>query len=281
MKVDLHTHTTASDGVLTPSQLVAQAARRGLGVLAITDHDSTEGIAEALEAARDYPSLTVIPGVELSTDVPRGEVHILGFYIDYSNESFQARLEAMRHSRVDRARRMVAKLKDLGMTIRWERVLELANGGSVGRPHIAEALLEAGHVGSFQEAFIRYIGREGPAYAEREKLTPVEAVALIVQVGGLPTLAHPGDMEDLPSYLAQLEAAGLVGIEVYYNGYGPETTGRLLKVARSYGLIVTGGSDYHGHGGKGEGELGSLDVPLESARALMALAGQRRGVHVG
>lgn len=280
MKVDLHLHTTASDGVLTPSKLVAEAARRGLSVIAITDHDSTEGIAEALEAARAYPVLTVIPGVELSTDVPKGEVHVLGYFVDYGDKDFQARLDTMRSSRMDRARRMVAKLRDLGMPIRWDRVLELSNGGAVGRPHVAEALLEAGHVNSFQEAFVKYIGRDGPAYAEREKLTPVEAVSLLVKVGGLPILAHPGEMEGLYSYLSELTAAGLVGIEVYYNGYGPEVTERLLKAARRYGLLVTGGSDYHGHGGKGEAELGSLSIPWESAQKLIERAENRRKAHV-
>lgn len=280
MKVDLHLHTTASDGVLTPSKLVAEVARRGLSVIAITDHDSTEGIAEALEAARAYPVLTVIPGVELSTDVPKGEVHVLGYFVDYGDKDFQARLDTMRSSRMDRARRMVSKLRDLGMPIRWDRVLELSNGGAVGRPHVAEALLEAGHVSSFQEAFVKYIGRDGPAYAEREKLTPVEAVSLLVKVGGLPVLAHPGEMEGLYSYLSELTAAGLVGIEVYYNGYGPEVTERLLKAARRYGLLVTGGSDYHGHGGKGEAELGSLSIPWESAQKLIERAENRRKAHV-
>ncbi|MBI2918080.1 MAG: PHP domain-containing protein [Chloroflexi bacterium] len=280
MKVDLHLHTTASDGVLTPGQLVTEAARRGLSVIAITDHDSTEGIAEALETARDYPDLVVIPGVELSTDVPKGEVHVLGYYVDYQDKDFQARLDIMRSSRLDRARHMVEKLRRLGMPIRWDRVLELANGGSVGRPHVAEALLEAGHVGSFQEAFVKYIGRDGPAYAEREKLTPVEAVSLLAKVGSLPVLAHPGEMEGLYSYLSELTGAGLVGIEVYYSGYCPEICERLLKAARRYGLLVTGGSDYHGHGGKGEAELGSLSIPWESAQKLMEMAEQRRKAHV-
>ncbi len=280
MKVDLHLHTTASDGTLTPTKLVVEAAQRGLGVIGITDHDSTEGIAEALEAAKHYPGLVVIPGVELSTDVPKGEVHVLGYYVDYVNKEFQSRLDIMRNSRIDRARRMVEKLKHLGMPIRWERVLELANRGAVGRPHIAEALLEAGHVSSFQEAFVKYIGRDGPAYAEREKLTPAEAVALLAKFGGLPVLAHPGEMDGLYSYLSELTPAGLVGIEVYYNGYGPDITSRLLKAAHRYGLVATGGSDYHGHGGKGEAELGSLSIPGEAAQSLIALAQQRRGAHV-
>jgi len=281
MKVDLHLHTTASDGVLTPSQLVVAAVRCGLRVIAITDHDSTEGIAEALEAAQAYPSLTVIPGVELSTDIPKGEVHILGYYIDYRDAEFQARLHRLRHSRVDRAQRMLAKLERLGMPLRWERVLELADGGAVGRPHIARALMEAGYVASFQEAFERYIGRDGPAYAERDKLTPPEAVALLARVGGLPVLSHPGDLDGLDGYLAQLKEAGLVGVEAYYNGYDPQISHRLLEAARRYQLIVTGGSDYHGHGGKGEAELGSLEVPWQAARDLMALAGRPWVGHEG
>src|SRR3990172_548951 len=161
--VDLHLHTTASDGRLTPTQLVKMAAERGLRFIAITDHDSTEGVAEALAAARPYPSLTVIPGVEGSTDIPRGEIHILGYYVNYLDPELQAILEKLRDSRELRAKNMIAKLGELGIHIRWERIEELAGGGSVGRPHIAQAMLEAGYIASLQEAFIRYIGRTGPA----------------------------------------------------------------------------------------------------------------------
>ena len=190
-KVDLHIHSTASDGRLNPADIVRQAAERELSVIAIADHDTVDGIAPAIEAAKAFPKLKVIPAIELSTDVPQGEVHVLGYFIDYADREFHVILERMRHSRLYRARGMIAKLKNLGIHIDWERVQEIAGEGSIGRPHIAQAMLEKGYITSFKEAFDKYISRDGPAYVEREKMTPVEAVELLLQVNGLPVLAHP------------------------------------------------------------------------------------------
>jgi len=164
MGADLHLHTTASDGRLTPTELVQRAAKAGLKVIAITDHDTVDGIPEALAAAKAFPSLTVIPGVELSTDVTGGEVHVLGYFIDYHSQLLREKLALMRDSRETRARKMVEKLGKMGMPLRWERVLELAGEGSIGRPHIAQAMLEAGYIASMKEAFLLYISRTGPAY---------------------------------------------------------------------------------------------------------------------
>lgn len=274
--VDLHLHTTASDGRLTPAQLIALVAARGLRVIAVTDHDTTEGLPGAIEAARAYPPLTLIPGVELSTDVPGGEIHVLGYFVDRRNSDFEAFLARMRDSRVDRGRRMVEKLADLGMPVPWERVLELAQGGAVGRPHIAQAMVEKGYVASIQEAFNRYIGRNGPAYAEREKLTPEEAVRFLARTGALPVLAHPGEISDLDEVAAELKQAGLVGIEVHYNGYSPEQVDRLARVAAAHGLLPCGGTDYHALGHEGESEPGTAGPPMEVAERLLAMA--RAGV---
>ncbi len=276
MAVDLHLHTNASDGRLTPAELVSRAAEVGLSVIAITDHDSTEGVAEARTAAAALPQPKVIPGVELSTDVPRGEVHVLGYFIDYEDEAFQERLRRLRLSRELRAQRMVEKLAELGMPLSWERVLELAGDGAVGRPHIARALLEKGYIASLPEAFDRYIGRNGPAYADREKMTPTEAVRLIVQVGGLPVLAHPGEVEDRDTLVADLTKVGLVGIEAYYGNYPASLVAELVGLAQRHQIIATGGSDYHALGSSEDVMIGSVFVPDAAAAALFSLARERR-----
>ena len=275
MKVDLHLHTTASDGRLDPGVLVGVAAKKGLSVIAITDHDSIDGIAPALLAAESFPSLRVIPGVEINTDITNGEVHILGYFIDYRNKELERALETLRNSREARARKMIAKLGELGIDVEWQRVKELAGGGSIGRPHIAQAMFERGYIPSFQEAFIKYIGRQGPAYAERERLSPVEAVALVVKSGGLPVLAHPADIADLEELLIELKQAGLVGLEAYYNGYNRKTINRLVDLADKHGLLTSGGSDFHGLESANEIPIGGVDVPLDCAERLIALAQQR------
>lgn len=272
MKADLHLHSTASDGRLSPQELVRLAAQKGLEVMALTDHDSVEGIVPALEAARAFPPLRVIPGVEIGTDIPHGEVHILGYFVDYTSPQLQETLSRLRNARQERALKMIAKLRNLGIRLEWERVQELAGGGSVGRPHIAQAMLEKGYIPSLREAFIKYIGREGPAYAERMKLTPEEAVEVIKGAGGLAVLAHPLDMEPLEAIIASLKRVGLVGLEVYYNGYPPEAMSDMESLARRHGLILTGGSDFHGLDSATETPLGGVDIPEEAVKSLLALA---------
>ncbi len=274
-RVDLHIHSNASDGLLSPAEVVRKAARLGLTFIAITDHDSVEGIVPALEAAKTFPQLTVIPGVEVSTDIPKGEVHVLGYYPDYTSPELLATLEKMRYSRRGRAQRMVAKLRDLGIRINWQRVQEIAGSSSIGRPHIAQAMLEKGYIASIKEAFTKYISRDGPAYVEREKMSPAEAVELILQAKGLPVLAHPFTIDDPERMIVELKAAGLVGIEAYYNSYTPEEVNKLVTLAERHGLIVSGGSDYHGLDDSNETMIGGANVPTESAKQLIALAEQR------
>jgi len=274
-KVDLHIHSTASDGRLTPAEIVNKSAELGLTIIAIADHDSLDGIAPALVAAKAFPWLRVIPCVEISTDVPGGEVHVLGYFIDYTDPELRASLVRMRNSRRGRALGMIAKLEKLGMPIDWERVQELAGSGSIGRPHIAQAMLEKGYIASLKEAFTKYIGRDGPAYVEREKLTPVEAVQLVLQANGLPVLAHPFTISDPEPMVIRLKAAGLVGIEAYYNGYTADEINRLVSLADRHNLLTTGGSDYHGLDASTETMIGGADVPIESAERLIALAEQR------
>ncbi|MBM3119279.1 MAG: PHP domain-containing protein [Chloroflexi bacterium] len=272
MKADLHLHTTASDGRLEPKEIVSLAAKVGLDVIAITDHDTIDGVAPALSAAEAFPSLTVIPGVEVNTDVPHGEVHVLGYFIDYTDRKLAITLQELRESRLGRAQKMIAKLGSLGMDIKWQRVRELAQGGSVCRPHIAQALFEKGYVSSEKEAFDKYIGHNGPAYVERYKLLPVEAVKLVMDAQGLPVLAHPADINYLNRLVPELKVAGLVGIEVYYKDYGPEIIAGLLKVAKRYNLIPTGGTDYHAFDDGSEVEIGGALTPHQSVERLFALA---------
>ncbi|MBE9501800.1 MAG: PHP domain-containing protein [Dehalococcoidia bacterium] len=274
MKADFHLHTTASDGRFSPEKVVQLAAERGLEVIAITDHDSVAGVIAAVKAAESFPPLKVIPGVEINTDIPNGEVHILGYFIDYRSQELRQTLHRLRQARRRRARKIVAKLAQLGIEVEWERVKELSAGGSIGRPHIAQAMLEQGYISRLQEAFNRYIGRYGPAYVERERLSPVGAVKLVAKAGGLPVLAHPAGIDNLEELLEQLIAEGLVGLEAYYNGYGQRTVKFLVNIADKHGLIITGGSDFHGFGGGNETPVGGRDIPSVCLEQLVALAEQ-------
>ncbi len=258
--VDLHLHTVASDGLLTSSELISRVAQTGLRVVAITDHDSIEGVDEALAAARDYPSLTVIPGIELSTGTERSEVHMLGFFIDYRDPGLAAALTRMREARVDSARRSVAKLNQLGIRISWERVQELA-GGAIGRPHIARAMVEAGYIETPQEAFNEYLGDNGLAKVERERLPAREGIAMIHRVGGAAAIAHPRTVDHLEEDLEGLVAAGLDGIEVFAEKYGADERASYAALAERFQLAPCGGSDYHAFGTEGELMPGAADVP--------------------
>ena len=270
-RVDLHLHSTASDGQFSPPELVAMALERDLIAIAITDHDTTAGIDEALEAARGT-GLEVIPGVEISCDVPHEEVHLLGYYLDHHHPALQGKLRAMRDARLQRAKGMLAKLAALGFPLPWEMVAELAGGESVGRPHIAQAMVKVGYAASTDEAFDLYIGRNGPAYVERYKISPLDAVSLIKGAQGLPVLAHP---LKVTHFLPSLVERGLVGLEVYYNGYLPEDIRELADLARKFDLIPTGGSDFHGSGGLDTVGMGGIKVPVESAERLRALTEMR------
>jgi predicted metal-dependent phosphoesterase TrpH len=274
-RVDLHIHSTASDGKLSPVEVVGVAAEKGLSYIALADHDTVDGIAAARKAAQSYPNLTVIPGIEISTDIPQGEVHILGYFIDYTDAELLSRLEEFKHSRLRRAEQMVAKLANLGKPVEWQRVLELTGSSTIGRPHIAQAMMEKGHVPSFKEAFEEYLGHGKPAYVEREKMLPAEAVEIIVKAKGLAVLAHPLTTEDPEGLLAELKPAGLVGMEAYYNGYSDEEVESLLALAQKYDLIATGGSDFHGIEPEEETAIGGANVPLEVVERLIALAKER------
>ncbi len=274
-RIDLHIHTSASDGKFSPEDIVRRSAELGLTVIALCDHDSVDGITAALEAARGFPQIRVIPSVEISTYVPGSEAHLLGYFIDYTDPELKTTLASLRSSRRERAQKMIAKLGNFGVHIEWQRVQEIAGSGSIGRPHIAQAMLEKGYVTSFKEAFTKYIGFKGPAYVERQKITPAEAVALITRAGGLPVLAHPLTVNNPETMIAKLKTAGLVGLEVNYNSYTEDERASLAQLAKKYDLIATGGSDYHGLDDSVETMLGGTYVPEESAEQLIALAQSR------
>lgn len=274
-KADLHIHSTASDGRYSPAEIVRMAVSAGLTIIALTDHDTVDGLIPALEAAREFPELTVIPAVELSTDTSSGEIHVLGYFIDYTNQEFRSSLERMRNSRANRAEKMVAKLKELGCNIELERIKEIAGNGALGRAHIAQVLLEKGYVTSFKEAFTKYLGHDCPAYVGREKLTPTEAVQLVQEANGLPVLAHPFTSLNPEAVAKELKTVGLVGMEVYYAGYLPTEVSVLLNLAQKYDLIPTGGTDYHGIDAASEITIGGTDVPIHFVEKLITLAERR------
>ena len=284
VEVDLHLHTTYSDGRLTPTELVRLCAQSDLRVISVSDHDSTEAMPEALEAARSFPQLTIIPGIELSTDVPGAEIHVLGYFVDYQDAEFQRVLKRFREGRQERARQIVEKLGKLGVKVSWDRVEELSDGGAIGRPHIAQAMVEAGYIQYPRDAFDQYLGRNGRAYVERPKLTPAEAIGILLDNGALPVMAHPtysvtksdrDEVDALRKILTELKGAGLMGMEVYYGGYSPEQVGQLVALADELGLVPCGGSDYHASGNPDEPEPGTVGPPMDTVEALRAQRKQR------
>jgi predicted metal-dependent phosphoesterase TrpH len=258
----LHVHSTASDGVLTPSEVVRLAQDLGLTAIALTDHDTTAGVSEAEEAANG--SLEIIPGIEINSEGDWGDLHFLGYYIDPQDAHLQELLEAVRDARVGRARAMVLQLNRMGMRLEWERVRAFAVGESVGRPHVARALVEGGYVRNVQEAFDRFIGNDGPAYVPRLRLMPAETIRAILEAGGIPVIAHPAYSGQMAvSRIPEFAEYGLRGVEVFYPGHTDQEVAMLQALCQKHDLLVTGGSDFHGPS-LGEGSaLGSIFVPPE------------------
>jgi hypothetical protein len=275
-KGDFHTHSTASDGRLTPTELVDLVATQGVTYHALTDHDSTEGIAEARIAAAKYPGYVLIPGVEMGSDIDGHEVHMLGLFLDPADDKLQEILAELREGRVARGKGIVEKLRALGIMIEWDRVQEIAGEAAVGRPHVAQALVEKGYVKKVADAFDKWIGRNGPAYVDRRRMSPEECVQCIVERGGLACWAHPAELgrkwEDVEPILISLKAAGMRAIEVYYKSYGRETIERLVALADKHDLLPLGGSDYHGIFGNDERLPGDIPLPDSSVDRLLELA---------
>lgn len=247
--IDLHVHTTASDGTMTPRDLVLYAASKGLKAVAVTDHDTVGGVAEALEAGKEA-GLKVVPGVEISVDYP-GEMHILGYFIDYKDPRLTEGLDRLRQFRENRNPLIVEKLRELGFDITMQEVINAAGGNIVGRPHFAAVMVRKGHVKDTKEAFENYLAAGKPAYVKKDRLTPREGIELITGAGGVPVLAHPKYLRfeegrDLVNLIGELKELGLRGLEVYYSEHSTDETERFHRLAVVNDLIITGGTDFHG-----------------------------------
>jgi predicted metal-dependent phosphoesterase TrpH len=263
---DLHIHTTASDGLLTPSEVVKWAYYKKLKAIGITDHDNIGGISEAEQASLEY-NIEVVPGVELNSQFKDEEIHILGYYIDYGSVILTDKLAQIKNSRYDRMIKMIEKLNSLGFNISKEDLDIVSEGTTVGRPHIARALLEKGYVSSLKVAFDKYLGKNKPAYVERYRLSIGEAIELIKKIGGVPILAHPGLIEN-KRYLSDILNMGIEGIEVYHTKHDHTTTKELLMMATERKLLITGGSDCHGMFVKDEPILGNVHIDYELVKKL-------------
>ncbi len=249
-------------------------------VVAITDHDSTDGIDEALECAASISDIKIIPGIELGTEEGISDVHVLGYFIDYRNRELQMTLKNFREGRVVAARSTVEKLGTLGIDVSWKRVQELANG-AVGRPHIARAMVERGYVKDVPEAFDRYLGSNGVASISRKKLSPSDGLEIIHRAGGVGVIAHPRTVEGLDSMVEKMAGAGLAGIEVYAEKYGNRERSEYMALANRFDLVKCGGSDYHAFGTDNEVIPGFSGPPAHTPGLLLEKARLRHGERVG
>ena len=277
---DFHLHSTASDGVHTPTWLMETAAAKGIRSLSLTDHDSTEGLAEARDAA-DRLGLRLVPGLELSTDFGKSDVHLLAFGMDIGSRHLQEFLRTMREGRIGRVIRIVEILKEVGAPIELSRVLEIAGDATVGRPHVALALLERGHITSVQEAFDRWLGNGKVADVERPKQSPEESIKTVHDNGGLVFVAHPVFIsDDYPTVVEQLAAWGADGVETYYKHYDAPTVTLHRELADRLGVATSGGSDYHGLGNPDDREMGDIPFPDEEVHRFVAYL-EHQGVDTG
>jgi predicted metal-dependent phosphoesterase TrpH len=277
-RIDLHTHTTASDGTLTPRELVGKAVQHGVQVLAVTDHDSPVGLAAAGAEAAARPPLEIVPGLEINCDVEGAELHVLGYLVDYHAAWFQEFLQSQRAERAARVHRMAARLAELGMPIDPAEVFAIVRDGSPGRPHVAQVMVQRGYVKSVREAFDKYLHAGGPANVPRHRLTPAEAVAVIRKAQGVPVLAHPG-LAHRDEMIPDLVEAGLMGIEVYYAEHSPAQTAAYLEMCRRWDLVATGGSDYHGPQSGRSNSPGTPAVPWSSWEQLQQRAERAKRSH--
>lgn len=276
--VDLHLHTTASDGVKRPSEMVRYAKGKGLQAISITDHDTTEGLEEGL-AEGERIGFEVIPGIEISAEHTPGSMHLLGYFIDIHCPSLNEKLRYLQKARWERNPKMIEKLNRLGVNITYEEVVKASGGGQVGRPHFAQVLMDKGYVRNFQEAFDRYLKKGAPAYVDKLRFTPAEAIHFINEAGGVAVLGHPNTLAlngfvELERLLISLIEEGLKGIEVYYPEHSPSEVSQYKGIAEKYDLVMTGGTDYHGiekeglDVGVGRGEM---RLPYSMVEALKAV----------
>jgi predicted metal-dependent phosphoesterase TrpH len=274
MALDLHSHTNRSDGAHDPADLVEYAAGRGVDVLAITDHDTMAGVADAQAAGRAI-GVHVVPGIELSIKVPHGSMHLLGYFDEPAPEPLAGLIAGFGDIRVERAREMVDRLNGMGVDLDWDDVLDGAAGAPLGRPHIAEALIRAGHVQERKEAFDLYLGDGRPAYVGSDGLGVEEGVSLVRESGGVPVLAHPGtlrlDAAHLDPFVGRLARVGLAGIEVHRPEHSPDQFAEYGALARKYDLVPSGGSDYHRSTSPFHpGDTGNPPLPEDTLDRLMS-----------
>lgn len=264
MYYDLHIHSSASDGTLTPAQVVEQAAQLGLPGIAITDHDTIDGIDPAFShrLKHDLP-IDLIPGIEMNTEAGDEEIHVLGYFIDHRYPPLLEHLAHIKDARLLRATKMVQRLRDMGFGISLEQVQRLSGSDLIARPHVAMALMEKGYVFSVKEAFGKYIGKGRPAYVSRYKFTPDEALSLIRNAGGISVLAHPGLIRN-KSVINEMIEKGVEGLEVYYPEHTRDETAFFKTLALQHGLLITGGSDFHGIGRENEiNRMGYCGIPAD------------------
>ncbi len=281
--IDLHTHSTKSDGTFTPSELVELAVQKGLIAIALTDHDTTDGIDEAICAAKDT-GVELIPGVELSAEYHGRDIHIVGLYLDYDNDAFRRRIKTFSDDREVRNQKMCARLTADGYPVDYEELRTLFPNTVINRAHIAQVMTEKGITTSISEAFKKYIGDDCKYFIPREKISPVEAISFILEFHGVPILAHPLQYkltdQQLKTLVCELSAHGLMGIEAYYNNHSPSDTSKIAALAAQYGLILSGGSDFHGARkkdlqlGTGYGRLFVPDTLLAPIKEKARLAGR-------
>jgi 3',5'-nucleoside bisphosphate phosphatase len=282
--IDLHTHSTASDGSYPPREVIRLARERGLRAIALTDHDTIDGLPEAMAAGLEF-GIEVIPGVEISAEHPNGSMHILGYFLEYQSELLARRLGVLKQARLDRNPQIIAKLNQLGIPLTLEQVAAISGGGQMGRPHIAQALYQGGHVRTLQEAFDRYLGNHGQAFVNKFRFPPDEAIAMIREAKGVPVLAHPftlglASAETLRPRLAELKGLGLAGLECYYPEHSSGQQALYLSLARELGLLITGGSDFHG-ANKPDVHLGRINCQSLLVYELVAAIKQWRAREMG
>jgi 3',5'-nucleoside bisphosphate phosphatase len=271
---DLHLHTKYSDGTFSPEELVAQAQKAGLACIALTDHDTVEGCAEAARAAAAV-QMEFIPGTELTAEHDDTELHVLGYFLDTQNQKLLAEIAKFQAVRQNRIHLMVQRINELGVPLEVESVFALANCKSPGRPHVARAMVKAGLVAGLDEAFERFLKKGRPAWVPKQKVSALEAIELIHQAGGIAVMAHPG-LNRSDDMIPAMVEAGLDGIECFHTKHSTTMSERYLEIADKYGLLISGGSDCHGYS-KGKPLIGTVRVPYSHVERLKAkVAGQKK-----
>ena len=262
---DLHVHTFYSDSTFSPEEVVACAKDRGLAAIAICDHDSIDGIEPCLKLG-EVMDVEIIPGIELTVEKEDAEIHLLGYFVDWKNAFFCSKLKEMQKMRIDRVREMIKRLHKAGVKVDPEEVFRLAGRGTVGRLHLAQAIIKGGTVKGFREVFEKYIGFRKPCYVSSARFSPRETIEMILKTGGVPVLAHPGVMGK-DEYIPELIEYGLRGIEVYHTDHKNNAVKHYEELAKEHNLLMTGGSDCHGLG-KGRVLLGEVRVPYDIVELL-------------